>query len=326
MSLSSESVVPNQDHSDVLPIAVSKEEQRGKQEVLRVINEIGVTGIESKFGKSPIGKPSGDFQTITKFDEDRNVGNFIRNYRVFNFVSTRFLRMPTSFDEFFDRYDYQVNHPVAIDPKRYDSVLDMGEIFDNQLVGERIGITRLPKEINIKKQIGVEKKFLAKTKPIYQDVAIPVNAGTELVKCPDGMKSDRVCLIGYLAGGKLGFEGGKADHRGGNILRAWALVPESIALEVNKLLDEDPGFAREFAESVVKDVLISRGGNPADWDNCKTGVASEQLNNIRPPYEDWAKRTAQLLGGTEGINIYIKPINKNNNYNPARIKRAPVKT
>ena len=321
------SPAPTQNRPDVPPLVVSDEIQRKKQEVLRAINEIGVTGIESKFGKSPLGSTEDSYlQTITKFDKDRDAGNFVKSYRVFALVKTPHMGDPTSFDEFFDRIDYNRNHPVKVDPSRYEGVFDMQDIFASQRVAERIGISRLPKKITIKRQTGVEKKFLTKPKPIYEDVVIPVTAGTELVNCPKGMESDRICLIGYKAGGEvMGFEGGKTDHRGGNLLRVWALVPESVAIEVDTILKNDPSFAREFAESVVKDVLISRGGNPVDWDNCKTGVPSEQYNNIRPPYESWAKHTAETLGGPEGVNIYIKPIERNNAYNPTDIKRAPVR-
>ena len=263
--------IPNQNLPDIPQTLPTEELLKRIHEVLRIINEIGVTGIHTKFGKSPINRPAGYAQTITKFDDHRNIGNFIKNYHVFNFVHSG---APLDFGEFFRDLDSQMNDPVKVDPNRHTRVFAMKEL-DSQYVGERIGISRLPSRINTKKQIGVEKKFLQKPKPIFEDVAIPVNAGTELVKCPRGMGPDRICLIGYCAGGdsKFTFEGGKTDHRLGNVLRAWALVPESVALEFNKILLEDPSIAREFAESVVKDVLISRGGDPTDWDSCKTGVA-----------------------------------------------------
>lgn len=99
--------------------------------------------------------------------------------------------------------------------------------------------------------------------------------------------------------------------RDGQVLSFEVVLPESIAHEVEKAIDENPAVMRKIVERFAKEQILKQ---PEFWDK----PYNSQSDSLRPPYERWDAESGGL--------IYVKKAEDGlpygwNNQNVRRVKR-----
>lgn len=156
-------------------------------------------------------------------------------------------------------------------------------------------------------------------KPVYETITVPGKKGVfGIGKTPDttqrrasgrfesslhgvvveGGKKEAAVRISYFVPPPSRQEGrlewSDYSGRSGQMLLLELVLPETSAVEIEKIIDRDPGVMRVVTERLMKEKMLK---DPNDWE--KLQAHRGEGSSLRPPYEQWDAEP-------EGGRVYVQ--------------------